>query len=51
MAPKPSRGLHELIRDLNPARTLLVAPVDEGFAYNEEIEVSPLQNILIPRER
>lgn len=41
-APRPSRGLHELIGDLHPTRTLLVAPVDEAYPYTEHIQVTPL---------
>lgn len=45
-APRPSRGLHELMADLQPTRTVLVAPVEEGYPYNEQIEVCPLMELL-----
>jgi predicted AAA+ superfamily ATPase len=45
-APRASRGLHELIGDLRPARTFLVAPVVESYPYNEDIEVAPPGRLL-----
>jgi predicted AAA+ superfamily ATPase len=38
-APKPSRGTHELLHDLAPTATWLVAPVKESYPYNESITV------------
>jgi predicted AAA+ superfamily ATPase len=43
-APKPSRGTHELIKDLQPTATWLVAPVDDTYTYASGITVtSPAQ--------
>lgn len=34
-APKLSRGTHELVQDLSPTATWLVAPVEQSYRYNE----------------
>jgi predicted AAA+ superfamily ATPase len=38
-APKPSRGLHQWIADLQPDACLVVAPVDDAYTHSREIEV------------
>lgn len=45
-APKPSRGLHHLISDLNPTRSYLVAPVADSYPYNSTITVAPLRDLV-----
>jgi predicted AAA+ superfamily ATPase len=39
-APKPSRGFHDLVKELKPSRATIIAPVDEPYEYAKEITVS-----------
>ncbi len=39
-SPKPSRGFHQLIKELKPARSWLVAPVDEAYEYSSGVMVA-----------
>lgn len=41
-APSVSRGFHEVTKDLNPTRKLLIAPVQNSYPAKEGIEVLPL---------
>lgn len=50
-APKPSRGFFELVRELEPRRAWIVAPVDEPYAYAEGIEVTSPARLLEPSAR
>ena len=49
--PKPSRGFYEIIRDLEPARVWLVAPVDEAYPYDRDITVAPLAHVIAQYQR
>jgi uncharacterized protein len=40
--PKPSRGFHELINDVQPERAMLVAPVDSGYPLTKQVDVVPI---------
>jgi hypothetical protein len=40
-APKPSRGFYHPCKELKPAKAWLIVPVDEMFAYSQEIMVAP----------
>jgi predicted AAA+ superfamily ATPase len=44
-APKPSRGFYEIIDDLNPSKCMLIAPVDDSYAYDKKITVTSLTHI------
>ncbi len=39
-APKPSRGFYQLCKELRPTRSWIIAPVDEVYAYNQDITVA-----------
>jgi len=39
-APKPSRGFHQLCKELRPAKSWVIAPVDETYAYSQDITVA-----------
>lgn len=45
-APKPSRGFHELVKDLGPMRAWMVAPVDESYRHNRDITVVGVEDIM-----
>ena len=38
-SPKPSRGFHELIKEVRPQRSWIVAPVDEPYEYSTDVTV------------
>ena len=44
-SPKPSRGGHDLVKELKPEKAWLVAPVDEPYPYNKQITVCPLEKL------
>jgi len=41
-APKPSRGFFEIVKDLSPEKSHIIAPVDEPYEYRKNIWVSNL---------
>jgi uncharacterized protein len=45
-SPRPSRGFFELVRELAPKRSWVVAPVDEPYAYADGVEVASPAHIL-----
>jgi len=44
-APKPSRGFHEIVRELKPDGCYVVAPVDSSWPYNETTMITPLSEL------
>ena len=44
-APKPARGFFELLDDIKPESSWLVAPVDESYAYKAGIRVGNLNHL------
>ena len=49
-APKPSRGFHELVEDIQPEGAWVVAPVDEMYEIRKNIMVCPPTKIMLPEE-
>ncbi len=47
-APKPSRGFHELVEDIQPESAWVVAPVDEMYEIRKNIMVCPPTKIMLP---
>ena len=45
-APKPSRGFHELVSDIQPESAWVIAPVDEMYQIKKNISVCPLNQLL-----
>ncbi len=41
-APKPSRGFFEIVKDLSPEKSHIIAPVNEPYEYRKNIWVSNL---------
>jgi predicted AAA+ superfamily ATPase len=39
-SPKPSRGFQQLVADLQPARSWVIAPVDETYYYSKGVTVA-----------
>jgi len=39
-SPRPSRGFHELVKNLEPARAWLIAPVDEAYDVSSTVTVA-----------
>lgn len=46
-APKPSRGFHELLEDLQPDGAWIVAPTDEAYEISKAVKVCPLADIAL----
>jgi predicted AAA+ superfamily ATPase len=44
-APAPTRGFWNALRDIDPERAWIVAPVEEGYPLSEAAEVAPLAQI------
>ena len=44
-APKPSRGFHRLIAEMNPDAAWLAAPVDTPYEIHKNLRVGNLQHI------
>ncbi|RLC13159.1 MAG: ATPase [Deltaproteobacteria bacterium] len=42
-APKPSRGFFEIVKDLSPEKSHIIAPVNEPYEYRKNIWVSNLK--------
>ena len=47
-APKPSRGFHELVEDVQPEGAWVVAPADEMYEIRKNIVVCPPTAIMLP---
>jgi predicted AAA+ superfamily ATPase len=48
-APKPSRGFHELVEDMQPEGAWVVAPADERYEIRKNIMVCPPTEIILPK--
>ena len=44
-APKPSRGFYELVNDIQPDASYVIAPVDEAYFIRKGVEVRNLDYI------
>jgi predicted AAA+ superfamily ATPase len=42
-APKPSRGFFEIIKDIKPDDTAIIAPVDDKYEYKKDIWISNIE--------
>ena len=42
-APKPSRGFFEIIKDIKPDDTTIIAPVDDKYEYKKDIWISNIE--------
>ena len=47
-SPKPSRGFHELVEDVQPEGAWVVAPADEMYEIRKNIVVCPPTAIMLP---
>lgn len=48
-SPKPSRGFHELVKEIGPEKSWIVAPVDETYEYAANIMVASPADFSPPR--
>ena len=48
-SPKPSRGFHELVKEIGPEKSWIVAPVDEPYEYAANIMVASPADFSPPR--
>lgn len=48
MAPKASRGFHELVEDLQPEGAWIIAPTGESYEISKNITICPLMDITLP---
>ncbi len=48
-APRPSRGFHQLCRELSPTKSWLIAPVGEPYDYSRGITVARPEVAACPR--
>lgn len=39
-APKASRGFHQLVRDLNPLKAMLIAPIEESYSVSDDLRAA-----------
>lgn len=44
--PRPSRGFHENIKDIQPDASMIIAPVDSSYMYSPEIKITNLKECL-----
>jgi len=44
-APKPSKGLYQLVDDMQPDSAWVVAPVDDIYEIRHDVQVCPLDKL------